>query len=276
MHTRRAAVLSGAALALLAVPPARAAAARPPAAPVRVGLPEPSGPYAVGTVELRLVDRARTDPWTGRGPRELMVSVRYPARPGAARWPAAAQLPGGTAAVFARMNGLEGIPGDRVDWAATRTHAHLGAPPAPGRFPVVLYSPGAGDPRGIGSTLADDLASRGYAVVTVDHTYDAVAVQFPGGRVETTVLPAEFAKVAPDPAHADPARVAPLLAKVVAVRVADARFVLDGSPTDCRSRCASCPTPTGSACSATPAAASRRCRRWPGTGGSPRARTSTA
>jgi 8-oxo-dGTP pyrophosphatase MutT (NUDIX family) len=58
---------------------------------------------------------------------------------------------------------------------------------------VLLYSPGAGDPRALGTTLCDDLASRGYAVVTVDHTYDAGAVEFPGGRVELSVLPAEFA-----------------------------------------------------------------------------------
>ncbi|WOP38612.1 hypothetical protein RKE32_34985 [Streptomyces sp. Li-HN-5-13] len=45
----------------------------------------------------------------------------------------------------------------------------------------------------MGTTLCDDLASRGYVVVTLDHTYDATAVQFPGGRVERTVLPAEFA-----------------------------------------------------------------------------------
>lgn len=231
MQTRRTAVLSGAAAALFAGPRARAAAASPPPGRrVRVRLPAPGGPYAVGSVELRLVDAARRDPWTHRGARDLMASVRYPARPGAARRRGVPQLPPGTAAVFARTNSLEGVPGDRVDWAATRTHARRDAPPAHGRFPVVLYSPGAGDPRGLGSTLCDDLASRGYVVVCVDHTYDAVAVEFPGGRVETTVLPAELAKAVPDPAHPDPAKIAPLLAKTIAVRVADVRFVADRLP----------------------------------------------
>ncbi|MFJ2635660.1 hypothetical protein ACIO6U_27440 [Streptomyces sp. NPDC087422] len=31
-----------------------------------------------------------------------------------------------------------------------------------GPYPVVLCSPGAGDPRSMGTTLYDDLASRGY------------------------------------------------------------------------------------------------------------------
>jgi alpha-beta hydrolase superfamily lysophospholipase len=38
---------------------------------------------------------------------------------------------------------------------------------------VVLYSPGAGDPRTWETALVQDLASRGYVVVTIDHTYDA-------------------------------------------------------------------------------------------------------
>jgi hypothetical protein len=40
-----------------------------------LSLPVPSGPYAVGTVTARLVDRSRHDPWTPSQPyRELMVS----------------------------------------------------------------------------------------------------------------------------------------------------------------------------------------------------------
>jgi dienelactone hydrolase len=175
---------------------------------------------------LRLVDTSRPDPWTGHPYRELMVSVRYPART-IRGFAAATQMLPGEAAGWVELNSLSDIPADRVDWAATRTHAHQGAPAAPGPHPVVLYSPGAGDPRSLGTTLCDDLASRGHVVVMIDHTYDASAVEFPGGRVERTVLPTEFAKVVPDPAHPDPARIAPLLKKTLDVRVADTRFVLD-------------------------------------------------
>jgi predicted dienelactone hydrolase len=54
---------------------------------------------------------------------------------------------------------------------------------APGRFPVVLYSPGAGDPRDWNVSLAENLASHGYVVITIDHTGDGPAVQFPDGHV---------------------------------------------------------------------------------------------
>lgn len=202
--------------------------------PVRAGgagkahltLPAPTGPYGVGTVELHLVDRTRHDPWVPSRPyRELMVSVRYPARD-SGRYPLAPQMRPGEAAGFDRLNSLgPAAPRGRVDWAGTLSHAHEGAPVdrvAGRRRPVVLYSPGAGDPRSLGTTLADNLASRGYLVVTVDHTYDASAVEFPGGRVERSVLPARMAATGDDPA-----KVTALLRKTVAVRVADTRFVLD-------------------------------------------------
>ncbi|MGW2859571.1 alpha/beta hydrolase family protein [Streptomyces sp. NPDC001205] len=197
-----------------------------PAALARMSLPTPAGSYPVGTTSLHLTDRGRPDPWAGSQPyRELMVSVRYPAR-GVAGHPRAPQMLPGEAAGFDAMNNLTGIPRGRVDWAATRSHAYTDAPVArhrPRGFPVVLYSPGVGDPRTLGTTLCDELASRGYVVVMIDHTYDAGAVEFPGGRVEKTVLPQEFEKAD----RAGRAEVTALLKKTVAVRVADTRFVLD-------------------------------------------------
>jgi hypothetical protein len=62
----------------------------------------------------------------------------------------------------------------KADWAATRTYAREGAPldRRGGPRTVVLYSPGVLDPRSLGTTLCDDLASLGYAVVAIDHTYE--------------------------------------------------------------------------------------------------------
>ncbi|MDH6115952.1 dienelactone hydrolase [Kitasatospora sp. GAS204A] len=209
-------------------PVADASAAAPAAAPrqgARAVLPAPTGSHQVGTVSLHLVDDSRADPWVAAQPfRELMVTIRYPARD-TARHPLAPQLPPGVAAAFpAQYLNADGIPLDQVDWAATRSYAHQDAPVdrRGGPLPVVLYSPGAGDPAALNSTLADDLASRGYLVVTIDHTYEAPAVEFPGGRVVTGVLAQQAAGVGNDPA-----KLAALLRKLVAVRVADTRFVLD-------------------------------------------------
>lgn len=231
MPTRRAVVLSSVAAAALAVVPSRAVAGTPRASGgaglVRFRLPKPSGPYPVGTVPLHLVDGSRPDPWVSTQPfRELMVSVRYPARDVGGHPYAPHMLPG-EAAGWVELNSLYKVPAERVDWAATRTHAQEYAPVAAhgGPYPVVLYSPGAGDPRSLGTTLCDDLASRGYVVVTVDHTYDASAVEFPGNRVEKSVLLAEFLKV-----QDDQKKIGELLHKTEDVRVADTRFLLDALP----------------------------------------------
>lgn len=189
---------------------------------VRVSLPAPSGRHEIGTVALRLVDRSRPDPWVARPPyRELMVSVWYPALPGGGAL--ARHMQPGAAEEF-DAGGVHGIPPGRVDWAATRTHAREGAPVdlRDGRRPVVLYSPGSGDPRTWGTLLVEELASRGYVVVTIDHTYESPGVQFPDGSVRGNepVLTA-FALAQRE------GTVPALLEKLLRVRVADTAFVLD-------------------------------------------------
>ncbi|MEV0407746.1 alpha/beta hydrolase [Actinoallomurus sp. NPDC050550] len=162
---------------------ARATASRATEAPV---LPRPTGPHAVGRTTLHLVDRHRPDPWVpSAGPRQLMVSVYYPARIGT----------GGPAPYMtteeARLFLQEKAPGVGVPpemLSATRTYAHTGARPAPGRFPLVLLSPGLGFPRATLTGLAEDLASRGYVIALVDHTYENSGTTFPDGRTLACVI----------------------------------------------------------------------------------------
>ncbi len=59
---------------------------------LQLTLSPPTGPYPVGTVPLHLVDRSRQDPWVPARPRELMVSVWYPALD-AGRFPPAPWIP---------------------------------------------------------------------------------------------------------------------------------------------------------------------------------------
>ncbi|GAA2146206.1 lipase [Kitasatospora kazusensis] len=216
-----AAGIAGLMLATCAVGPAMAVESAP--RPARVHLPSPTGAFSVGVVPLHLVDHSRSDPWqSARAPRELMVSVFYPAR-GAARHPVARQMPAGAAAGFDTFAGPlnYGVPAGTAAWAETLTDAHGGAPVAPGRHPVVLYSPGAGDIRDWNTGLVQDLVSHGYIVVTIDHTYEAAAVQFPDGRVADSVLLSRFAEAQKS------GTVPALLEKVLDTRVADTRFVLD-------------------------------------------------
>ena len=157
-----------------------------PAKGVTLTLPAPHGRYATGESAFRLVDDKRADPWTPNQPyRELMISVFYPAAHTAGR-PFTNQFPAGSAAAIgAAEEQSNNLPAGLVNWAATKTHSVKDAAMAPGRFPVVLYSPGSGDPRDWNVSLAENLAAQGYVVVTIDHTGEA-PTEFPDGRVVGT------------------------------------------------------------------------------------------
>ncbi|MBL7259994.1 alpha/beta hydrolase family protein [Paractinoplanes lichenicola] len=175
---------------------------------VQLTLPAPTGRHPVGTVSLHLIDSSRPDPWVpAEKRRELMAQIWYPAAT------------------------VRGYP--RADWVSPQiaarmapsgsgavlpvTHGHVGAPAAAGRRPVVLWSPGLGMERTSSTALVEELASQGFVVVTIDHTHDANFVEFPDGRLATLAIPIP----------ATPAEEQTMLAKALAVRVADTRFVLD-------------------------------------------------
>ncbi|GAB2577569.1 lipase [Paractinoplanes abujensis] len=179
-----------------------------PAADIQLTLPAPTGRHPVGTASLHLVDSSRPDPWVpAEKRRELMAQIWYPAAT------------------------VRGCP--RADWVSPQiaarmappgsgailpvTHGHIGAPAAPGRRPVVLWSPGLGMERTSSTALVEELASHGFVVVTVDHTHDANFVEFPDGRLATLAVPVP----------ATPAEEQAVVTKALAVRVADTRFVLN-------------------------------------------------
>ncbi|MFJ9694747.1 alpha/beta hydrolase family protein [Kitasatospora sp. NPDC101183] len=170
------AIALGAALPL----PIAAAGTAAASAASSLELPRPSGPHAVGVDTLHLVDRDRPDPWVpSAGPRQLMVSMYYPARPGTGE--AAPFMTTEEATDFLAMEGI-GTPFPVSSLAGARTHANAGARPEHGRYPLVLLSPGFQLPRQTLTGLAVDLAGRGYVVALVNHTYEDSGTTFPDGR----------------------------------------------------------------------------------------------
>ncbi|WP_405658188.1 alpha/beta hydrolase [Streptomyces sp. NBC_01166] len=176
-------------------------------------LPRPTGPRAVGTTSLHLTDDSRPDPWaSGVDARELMVSLWYPtAAPNGRRvqymTPTESEL-------LLEDGGITGVPSDVL--STVRTNAFTDARPT-GRvrgLPLVVLSPGFTKPRATLTTLAEDLASHGYIVVAIDHTYESVATTFPDGRVATCTS----CEVPHDEAFWN---------RLVGSRAADVSFVLD-------------------------------------------------
>ena len=154
-------------------------------APVQLTIPAPTGPDQIGTVSLHLVQAGLPDSFVPGRTRELMISLTYPARQ-AGRYPVAPYMEAGAwQALEQDLN----IPAGSV--LVPQTAAHAGAPVdrQPGGLPVILYSPPSGGDRSFNTALVQDLASRGYLVATVDHTYTDDEVEFPGGRVARRVLP---------------------------------------------------------------------------------------
>jgi len=212
---------AGAAALSLAVSGCAAPSPRP-ARRLRLMLQAPSGPYPIGTAALHLVDHSRRDPWLAVArPREVMASVWYPALDDG-RYPWAPWMPPAAGKLFltqlipspltgpSAVTSAPPVPLDSVRLPVTQARQGAPADLSVQRHPVVLYSPGYGDDRELGTGLVSDLASRGYIVVTTDYTYEAAEVEFPGGRVEAG-------------RQTD-------LSKAVKVRVADTRFCLTNSP----------------------------------------------
>jgi len=146
-----------------------------------VHLPAPTGSFSVGSSTLRLVDHSRPDIWVPANPRELMVSLYYPAFPGGQ------PVPYATAAETQLLVQAQGLPAaDAQAFADATTNSHAQAP-SPGRHPLVLLSPGLGAPRYTLTALAEELASHGYVVASIDHAYESVGTLFPGNRMLTCI-----------------------------------------------------------------------------------------
>jgi len=175
-------------------------------------LPEPTGPSPVGTTSLHLKDVTRPDPWAaGVDTRELMISLWYPATPSGG--PLAPYMTPAESELQLTSRNITGVPPGVL--STTRTNAVSDATPAGGRRALVVLSPGFTNARSVLTGLAEDLASHGYVVAGIDHTYESFATSFPDGRV-TTCLAREARGPGPE-----------FWEKVQAVRAEDVCFVLD-------------------------------------------------
>jgi pimeloyl-ACP methyl ester carboxylesterase len=144
--------------------------------PATDSLPEPTGPHSVGRVSYDWVDPARTEIYAANSEdrRELVAFVWYPAKP----QPAvefAPYLPRAwaPAAEFLGLN-LAGVRSHAIPEAAVAADNAA--------YPVLLLSP-SGFPPLLLSAIAEELASHGFVVVGVNHTYETTVTAFADGRV---------------------------------------------------------------------------------------------
>jgi predicted dienelactone hydrolase len=136
-------------------------------------LPKPTGPYPVSTRIIYLKDSSRIQEGGqhSEAPRELIVQIWYPAAPSNNHLAAYQRLSETSLATSYRS----------VLWTNSRADAPISKEGRP--FSVLLFNHGWAGRRTQDTFLTEDLASHGYVVAAIDHTYNAVRVALPDDRI---------------------------------------------------------------------------------------------
>jgi len=157
-------------------------------------LPSPSGEHAVGSKVFELIDNSRLGVFEAKDDeaRRLLVRVWYPAGDVSGLTPRPYFTDEEVDTTAAGIGGMLGAPFlfQYVKHSATNTYTN-----APllelndqRKFPVVIYSHGYTSFASQNSALMEELASHGYVVYSVQHTYDSSPTVFPNGDIAPTSL----------------------------------------------------------------------------------------
>jgi predicted dienelactone hydrolase len=186
-------------------------------------LPTPTGPYRVGRTTYLWKDDSRLDPYAPapHPKQELVVWIWYPAAP----TPSAKTsdyLPPHWRSALVKHEGF--ILSELLSRDLTRIHTHSWSDaevsPRLPMYPVVILRAGGGALSTDYTSLAEDLASHGYVVVSFDAPYRTVITAFPDGRVAIRPAGNDFENM--------PQAAARRFAnQIVNAWIADVQFVLD-------------------------------------------------
>ncbi len=144
-----------------------------------------AGAWKVGTRSFELVDPSRREIYSGKDEaRRFMLKVWYPAEPRStdakSPWMADAKV---FAPAIATFMGLPPFFLDHLALVSVPAYRDAPAAMKAGGFPLLLFSHGwkGFDAQNTGQALL--LASRGYVVAAVQHSYGAVVTVFPDGSI---------------------------------------------------------------------------------------------
>jgi len=191
----------------------------PIAVPV-IKMPRLLGPHTIGSSIHHWIDQDRLEWFTDEDSddkRQLMVQFWYPGQKvkKAKHTPYLDRLDIRSATM--------GKAGEFPDFlvghlALTKTNSFLDldADSSPSPFPVIIISHGITSMRQLHTSLAEKLASHGYAVISPDHSYDANMTIFPDGSI------ADYRSELTG--HPDSVRIR---RKQINTRAADISFIID-------------------------------------------------
>ena len=137
-------------------------------------LAKSEGTYFVGTQNFQVIDSSRVMWFTDniKGPRKLSVKIWYPVDNigSFSKAPYFNQHK----IIGRSISKIFGVPEPLMDRAGgIRCNSWLNATPAKGEFPILIYSHGHQSIKIANTFQAEEMASNGYIVIALDHTYDA-------------------------------------------------------------------------------------------------------
>jgi predicted dienelactone hydrolase len=158
-------------------------------------LPVPTGPYQIGVSQWFLTDESREETLSANpgGRRELNIYAWYPAD--ASGLTKTAEYLFDSRIVSKEYAKLNRLPGFFLDYLRlVRTHSYTDAPISniKASYPVLVFSHGYDTHAGLYTALMEELASLGYIVFSIGHTYESVVEAFPDGRQARFAPPQGF------------------------------------------------------------------------------------
>lgn len=171
-------------------------------------IPAPSGPFQVGTRIIEMIDESRRELYSGKDePRRYMIQAWYPAdvkeTDERAPWMERADI---FAPAIATYIDLPAFFLDHLALAQIPAYKNAVVAESDEKFPVILFSHGWNGFNAQNAGQALELASHGFIVIGIQHTYGAVVTVFPDGTVapnNPNALPAD----ADDPNYEEVARI---------------------------------------------------------------------
>ncbi len=168
---------------------------------------EPTGALQVGTQSFVLVDANRPELYSGRDePRKFMIQVWYPAAPRPtdvhAPWMESADI---FARVIAEYFEFPSYFLDHLTLAESPAYQDAPTEIAESPFPVIVFVHGWNGFAAQSGAQMVELASHGYVVIGMQHTYGAMVTIFPDGETALN-NPEALPEGMPEPGYTDAAR----------------------------------------------------------------------
>ncbi len=146
-------------------------------------LPDPRGSYNVGSKSIYVqTDRDEVITEDPDDKRELQYKIWYPSEADVSSIKSEEYVDEASRAGFATKYGLPPSALNYLDHV--KTHVYPEIPVANGSFPVLVFSHGYGSKATGYYALLTELASQGYIIINMNHTYESLGATFPDGRVK--------------------------------------------------------------------------------------------